>query len=87
MHFPNVNSDTVERDFVSFIKWFETTSESIIFNEKENLRRALFSEMIQKVSNLLKFQKKLQNFKHNEKDLVVSSPNSKMLKTSALKRS
>ena len=56
MNFPNVNADTGERDFVSFIKWFETTSESIIFNEKDHLKRALFSEMIQKVSNLLKFQ-------------------------------
>ena len=85
MIFPNINSNTAERDYVSFINWFENTSESIIFNEEENIRRALFSEMIHKVSNLLKFQKRLQNFKHNEKDLVVSSPNSKRRKINVLK--
>ena len=87
MNFPNINSNTEKRDFVSFIKWFENTSESIIFNEEENIRRALFSEMIHKVSNLLKFQKRLQNFKHNEKNLVVSSPDSKRRKINFVKRS
>ena len=79
MEFPVVTSKITEKQFNSFIKWFEASAEVILFDENI-ARRIRLSNMLHRVLSLQRLQQSVEQSEKRKHEEEIFESNPKKMK-------